>query len=243
MAWSAWLEIGANFALATAFVALGFVAYYGYDLRRKKNQLDRQLGRQRYKPTARTYQISAFAALGFLSGTISWFLIYIADIGDFRGYEIPILVLGRAKALHLDEFSLIPGLVFGVVIGVWLVRQNLAELGQSVSYILGAFGSNFAATNLAVSIHGNVNGLGLIGMIAGLFGATCLTAMSVVFLPFSRQWVSCLLMLLAGSLLGGLLVTHPFVLYALWQAGYAAALGTADAGKQAQEFHPLARLS
>jgi len=80
-----------------------------------------------------------------------------------------------------------------------------------------------------------------IGMIAGLFGAACLTALTVAILPFSRRMWPCLLMLIAGSLLGGVLAVTLYLyhvrggtpilawlaLYSPWQAGFAAAFGTA----------------
>ena len=74
------------------------------------------------------------------------------------------------------------------------------------------------------------------GMLAGLSGAACLTGSSLAILPFTRHVKPCLLMLTPGCLLGGL-VTPAFIalrwslafliLYSLWQAGYATALGTA----------------
>jgi hypothetical protein len=74
-------------------------------------------------------------------------------------------------------------------------------------------------------------------MAAGLIGAACLTLLSLLVLPFARQVRPCLLMVAAGTLLGALLHVAIedqsswgrgfLVLYAAWQAGYGAALGTA----------------
>lgn len=172
-------------------------------------------------------------ALGLLSGclTVAAFMVVEPPRTE---WPIP----GTDLALAFDAFSVIPGIVFGVIIGVALLWRGLANAGQVAAYVLAAGVSNFAATNLALNIFEAVDNSLVIGMIAGLFGAACLTALSIAILPFCRRWPPCLLMVVAGCLLGGLLavpldridgepIVMWMVLYAPWQAGFAAAFGTA----------------
>jgi hypothetical protein len=155
-------------------------------------------------------------------------------------------LFGSQYYLSFDESSLLPGLVFGVVIGLALHRRRLVSVSQIGIYASAATASHFAGYNLVTKLAGVavlwMNGgdgilrLIWVGMVAGLLGATCLTVLSLPIFPFIRHWRPCPLMALAGLLLGSLLGValrmgmYPFgllILYGLWQAGYAAALGTA----------------
>src|SRR5262249_26171263 len=175
---------------------------------------------------------------GLASGRVVWAVLYLLALVDFHiEYVLPLQLFGL-YSLTFDDLSLVPGLAFGVIIGVALYRRRLTSLLQIGIYALAATASNFAAYNLATHLadDGGMLRLTWIGMIAGLLGAACLTVLSLPMFPFIRHWRPCLLMLLAGLLLGGLLSValsmgiFPFGLLALygpWQAGYAAVLGAA----------------
>jgi hypothetical protein len=82
-----------------------------------------------------------------------------------------------------------------------------------------------------------IDSAAFLGMAAGFIGAVCLTGLSLPLLPFARQLAPCLAMVAAGTVLGALLHVAIednsswgrgfLLLYAFWQAGYGAALGTA----------------
>ncbi len=102
-------------------------------------------------------------------------------------------------------------------------------------YALASTASYFVAVNLALHVNGRLEDIWLTGMIAGLAGGACLTAAAAVLLPFARQVRPIALMLVAGCLLGALLEVafaegaafwHWLILFAPWQAGYAAAFAT-----------------
>ena len=181
-------------------------------------------------------QVLRFALWGLASGCVTWVLIDLAHTVEVHPeYRLPLPRLGAGDGLAVMDLSVIPGLVFGGVIGLFLYRQRLATVLRVVLYAAAATVANFVATNLALIVEGGSNIEPLwMGFIAGFTGAACLTVLSLPILPFARRLRSCALMLAAGCLLGGLLQValgsedYGFlVLYAAWQAGYAAALGTA----------------
>ena len=191
------------------------------------------------QPDPHGRQVLRFALWGLLSGCVTWALIDLAHqpaVNFHPEYQLPLF----AGGLSFSDFSLVPGLVFGLVVGSALHRRARATGPLALLYAAAATVANFAATNLAlniVQVGGDLDAL-WIGMIAGLVGAACLTALSLPLLPFIRHWRPCLLMLAVGCLLGGLLhvalgaEAYGFlILYGAWQAGYAAALGTAVPGK------------
>jgi len=186
-------------------------------------------------------QVLRFGLWGLASGCVTWALIDLAHrpaVEFHPEYQLPLF--GNAY-LSFADLSLIPGLVFGVVVGLVLNRLGQAAARQVILYAGAATVANFAATNLAVNVVQAGGGLDAlwVGMIAGFAGAACLTALSLPLLPFTRRRRPCLLMLAAGCLLGGLLQValgsgqdYGFlILYGAWQAGYAAALGTAVPGR------------
>lgn len=177
---------------------------------------------------------------GLLSGVLVWAVIsfvwepYIGLTLDFdlAGWN-----------LSLTHLTLVPGFLFGIIVGLVLSRRGLARLWQVLAYIATATAANFVATNFAAGMVDTVDSALVLGMLAGLIGSGCLTAVSLLLFSFLRRPLPCLLMLAAGTLLGALLEfaledSSAFglgflVLYGAWQAGYAAALGTALPPRQA----------
>jgi hypothetical protein len=171
--------------------------------------------------------VAGFALLGAISGTITTGALFALpedwkiEVGDF---------------LMLSPLSIEAGLVFGIIFGGLLRYRGLAGTVTAALYALASTASYFVAVNLALQLGDGLDEIWRIGMIAGLAGSACLTAAAAVLLPFVRQVRPIALMLVAGGLLGALLEValadgatfwHWLVLFAPWQAGYAAAFATA----------------
>ncbi len=168
-----------------------------------------------------------FAGLGAVSGTIATGFLFMFP----SAWEIKV-----ADFLTLSPMSIEAGLAFGIIFGSLLRYRGLAGPGVAVLYALASTASYFVAVNLALNVSDGLDDIWLTGMIAGLAGSACLTAAAAVLLPFVRRVRPIALMLVAGCLLGALLEValaegatfwHWLVLFALWQAGYAAAFSTA----------------
>ncbi len=168
-----------------------------------------------------------FALLGAISGAIATGLLMVLpprwkiEIGDF---------------LAVSSLSIVAGLVFGIVFGTLLRVRGLAETRAALLYAAAATAAYFVAVNLAFQLFDTVKEVWQLGLIAGLVGAGCLTALAAWLLPFTRRIGPCALMLTAGCLLGALLELPVrgdggfwdwLLFYATWQAGYAAAFATA----------------
>jgi hypothetical protein len=172
--------------------------------------------------------------LGLVSGSLVW-VVAMFVWEPLVGLKWEFKLAGWE--LSLNQFTLAPGLIFGAVVGGFLCLRDLIRPWQLLAYLAAATVSNFIATNFAVGMADSMNSAAALGMAAGLLGAACLTALSLLLFPFVRRSLPCLLMVGAGMLLGGLLkpaledsgeyVPGLLLLYAVWQAGYAGALGTA----------------
>ena len=171
---------------------------------------------------------------GLLSGVLVW--VVISFVWEpYIGLDLEFNLAGWV--LSLSHLTLVPGLLFGMIVGLFLSRRNLARPWQVVAYIAAATAANFVATNFAAGMVNAIDNAFSLGMLAGLIGSGWLTAVSLLLFSFLRRPLPCLLMLAAGTLLGGLLEFAIedssslgmgfLVLYGAWQAGYAAALGTA----------------
>jgi len=176
-----------------------------------------------------------FGALGLLSGALVVGLkLGLDEAGaDFRtGFELLGLAFG------IDDLTLLPGIVFGIVIGGALGRHGIAGPARIGLYALAATAANFAATNLAYMLADGWHGLA-IGMVAGALGAFLLTAATLALFPACRRAGPAALMVASGAMLGMLLSVTLYlidrdtvsaylgllVLYAPWQGAYAAAFG------------------
>jgi len=168
-----------------------------------------------------------FALASVVSGAITTGLLialpvrWKIEIGDF---------------LVFSSLSIVAGLVFGIVFGALLRVYGLAETRAALLYAAASTAAYFVAVNLAFHLIDIVEEVWQLGMIAGLAGAACLTALAAWLLPFARRIGPCALMLTAGCLLGALLEFPVrdgsdfwdwLLFYGVWQAGYAAAFATA----------------
>ncbi len=174
-----------------------------------------------------------FALLGAVSGSVAATLVQVLPKTILRLFEWQ-----PFEWLRLSPGSLLPGLVFGLIIGLALYRAGHAGPRGFAAYVAASTVSYIAAFNLAVGILFSDGSIWLIGMIAGLFWSACLTGLAACMFPFARKFWPIVLMLVAGYVLGGLLGTIEifdfggfevfFPLWlAVWQAGYAAAFATA----------------
>jgi hypothetical protein len=153
--------------------------------------------------------IIAFALLGAVTGAISAAILIALDFS----FERPSLYV-------------VPGLVFGVAIGVALWHRRWLGPERSVAYLVAASLANAAAV-FAARYTWDLGGVLVItGIIAGAVGAGLLTGMIAVLLSIAR-WP---LPIAAGALLGALLpLTEQgpiafFIFYIVWQGGFAAAV-------------------
>lgn len=172
------------------------------------------------KPTA------GFAGLGALSGFAATGIIELLD-------GRPSFWIG--ERLLLAPISLVPGLVFGAVIGVALLRRRRLTPATMIAYVVAATLSYFAAFTLAFNLDPNGGRPLVDGPIAGLFGGALLAALGAALMPSARGRRGLVIMAVAGCVLGALLwvafAGDSFwswaLFFGLWQAGYAAALAQA----------------
>lgn len=189
---------------------------------------------RRHASAAHMGNVLWLGLLGLLSGILVWGVISIvweSYIGLDRQFDL------AGWAMSLTHVTLVPGILFGMTVALFLSRRGLARPWQVFGYIAASTVSNFIAANFAANMVNAIESAAVLGMLAGLVGAGCLTALSLLMFPFLRRAVPCAMMIAAGTLLGSLLYVALedgsnfglgfLVFYALWQAGYAAAFGVA----------------
>ena len=171
--------------------------------------------------------VGRFALLGAVSGSVATTLIWLLPEAT-----LGILEWRPGEWFFLSPFSLLPGLVFGLIIGWALYRGGHAGPRTFAAYVAASTVSYLAAVNLVFGIYGYVGSLWPTGMIGGLLGGACLTGLAAWMFAFVRKFRPIALMLVAGCALGALLgigvgFWWALVFFAVWQAGYAAAFATA----------------
>jgi hypothetical protein len=138
--------------------------------------------------------------------------------------------------MSLSPLSIAPGLVFGLVVGQALSREGLASGGRFAAYIVAAGLSYFLTVQLTLGILVDLlDNIILVGVAAGAFGGALLAAATAALIPDFQRRKPMIAMILAGAILGATLffaITSEhffgwFLLFAPWQAGYAAAMATA----------------
>lgn len=165
-----------------------------------------------------------YGLVGIVSGT--------AAIGVWK---IAKVVQVTKLVSTFTDLTVLPGFVFGLMIGFLIYRRRLVGIGAYAAYVAAALTTHWAAFNLAVNIYrGVVISFIFTGLIAGLFGAASLTALSAILLPVLRRVRVGLALSLTGCALGSFLwfmkfeagnIWPFFLIYGAWQGGYAAALG------------------
>lgn len=173
--------------------------------------------------------------LGALSGAIATVAIFVPLwLGINKSLELSLNVGGFD--ILLSPMSLVPGLVFGLIVGHALRREGLALGGRYVIYIAAAGLSYFLAVQLTLIVLVDLlENIVLVGVAAGAFGATLLAAATAALIPDFRRRKPLIAMILSGAALGATLYLAIagnhflgwLLMFAPWQAGYAAAMATA----------------
>ena len=125
--------------------------------------------------------VAVFTLLGAASGAVATGLLHGASaISSDLAYKI-------TDWLQISPLTLLPGFVFGLIVGFALQSRGVAGLGRVTAYTVAATLSYFAAVTLALAIGRSIDEMAVIGLIAGLLGAACLTALSAWLFPFQRR--------------------------------------------------------
>ena len=185
--------------------------------------------------TKRWRAIVRWALLGALSGTLATLAIFVPRwLNFYDALEGEIRIAGFG--LFFSPLSVAPGLVFGLVLGYALKRRDLALDGLYAVYVLASGLSYFVTVQLTINIiMALLDSPVLIGIAAGAVGAALLTGATAVMIPEYRRRRPAITMILVGAALGAALFfaveserfLNWFLLFAPWQAGYAAAMATA----------------
>jgi len=170
--------------------------------------------------------VPLFAALGLMSGIAT---VAILSLRPNWHISLP-------GDMDIWPLSVVPGLVFGFVIGLALLWRVRASPAVFVGYIVAATLCNFAAVTLTTEVLlGVLEQRWVAGIVAGVFGSACLTACALALLPVARKSRPAVLTVAAGGALGALLGPAAaadglfwwYVFYGAWHSGYAASFATA----------------
>ena len=185
--------------------------------------------------TDRWRKTAQWAVLGALSGTLATLAIFIPRwLGFYDALEANLTAFGFG--FLISPLSVAPGLIFGLILGYALRRRGLAHDGIYAAYILAASLSYFVTVQLTINIiMALLDNTALIGIVAGAIGAALLAGATAALIPDFRHRRPAMAMILAGAVLGAALFFSIeseqffgwFLLFAPWQAGYAAAMATA----------------
>ena len=170
------------------------------------------------------------AGLGMLSGAAAWALIMLlgnnSSAGILRGTQFEVSVL-----------TVLPGLTFGLMIGLLWHRRGMASRLGLLEYTVAAGGAYFISFHIAVNVFNRLSGslredvaLVASGIIAGLLGCCFLGVVTAHVLRMPYQ--SALgLPVVVGSSAGAFLplINLPgdwgfLAFLVLWQGAYAAGL-------------------
>ena len=177
---------------------------------------------------------AVWTAMGAGSGVAATLTLFVPKWSGI--YVEEHLTLGPIN-LDLSPLSIGPGLVFGLIAGLALMRRGMLGGWRYPAYIAASTASYSVAYHLSITIlDAGLSNILLIGIIAGTVGAAMLTASSAWIMPDFRHRRVFLATISAGAGLGALLAAPVaaeshfiawLALYGPWQAGYAAAMTTA----------------
>lgn len=194
-------------------------------------------GSDRHEKLRRIARCGLLGAIAGVGATLSIFVPdWIGVSDDLEFHTRPFAPIFGALELLVSPLSVGPGLVFGLIVGFALRRRGLARGWRYATFAAASTMSYFAAVQLSLEfLVDALDNIFLIGIVAGLFGGGLLAAASAALMPAFRRWRVCGLMTATGGVLGVLLyfpiayesLPGWLILYAPWQAGYAAAMATA----------------
>lgn len=178
--------------------------------------------------------VGQWALLGASSGAVATLIIFIPHWLGFDNLEWSLDAGGFG--LSISPLTVVPGLAFGVIVGQALRREGLVPGERYAIYIVAAGLSYFFTVQFTLNVLVNqLDNIVLVGVIAGAFGATLLALASATLIENFRRPRPLIAMILSGAVLGAALFFAIggdhffgwFLLFAPWQAGYAAAMATA----------------
>jgi hypothetical protein len=181
-------------------------------------------------------------ALGMLSGAVAWASVLLANLlGESSGLHLSMGVWG---IFLLNPLSLLPGLAFGLAIGLLLHHRGQVEVLRQVGYVAASGLAYFCAYHVAFHIdqtffrwgtpHGEVVvGFVVSGILAGLVGSLLLGLVTIRLLRVPARVVPQWSVGVGGA--AGVLLeitTHDhtewgwslLAFFVLWQGAYAASL-------------------
>ncbi len=164
----------------------------------------------------RDRRVVVMVGLGLFSGLVCASVEYWPD-------AISNLIPGR------DEN--VVGVVFGIVVGVYLYRLGLATAATAVAFLVASEGAwlvaHYFATDVAFDYAERVCAadpctFALVGIPSGVLGAGLLVIAIWFLFPFFRQPRLAMATVAVGGLAGALLGFRTvFVLFPIWQAAFA----------------------
>jgi hypothetical protein len=177
---------------------------------------------------------AGLSARGAISGVLAWALIVGA-----RKLGIPNDEL--RPGLLVSVAAIAPGLVFGVMLGAYLVIERRLDAMRAVAYCLASGISYYAAFHVAYhllaseALGRSLAAFSAAGVAAGLTGSALLALLSMPLLRggIARLRLSVVVGTLAGALLpvsaieGFEIVPGLGAFFAIWQGAYAASLAPA----------------
>jgi hypothetical protein len=180
-------------------------------------------------PDKRSFMMRS-ALVGLITGGVTT-AIWLLPGGQI-GTGSAVTAGGLAKLI-------LPGLVFGLGLGVWLNRAKAVGVPGVIKFTLAVeaawFAAYFFAVNFADHWDGIIHGFAETGLLAGLIGAVGVGAALMLGFGVSRQQAGLGIFAVVGAAAGCLLAVdtgYGFLapLFYVWQAAIAAVCGCAIAG-------------
>jgi hypothetical protein len=128
-------------------------------------------------------------------------------------------------------FEATVGVIFGIIIGGGLWWMRLIQPGKAVLFIVASEACWLAAYYFAKDVtHGLIGEhwytMLLVGILSGILGAASLGLCCRFLFPFFNSWRLLLCTAILGGATGAVMVFKiEFLLFPLWQAGFALCLG------------------
>lgn len=188
------------------------------------------------------HPVLLFAALGVFSGALSSIVTWV--IWESIIPESPFAMPDPVRLPH----GYVPGLVFGVVIGIGLVRLGHSNVLRAAVFALGATASCFIAylgyfvLPATGPLSDRIPAYPVAGLAASALGSLLIAATAAALFPVVRNYRTIVLVVVVGGALGAVSdVFAPVVsefasgvvwklgavaFYAVWQGAVAGALAT-----------------
>jgi hypothetical protein len=182
--------------------------------------------------TGRIAPAIRLGVVGAISGAVAWGVIVGLRRLDVRP------VFDGIGFVQLGPFTLVPGLMFGLLVGSYLAARGGWSVAQRAGYVLASGGSYLVAYHVAFVALGMMGGdsevaAAAAGVVAGLCGSLLLGFFTLALLQPAPRALR--LSIIVGAAAGALLplltwglgsgpAAGPLAFFALWQGAYAASL-------------------